>query len=98
PGPDGEEQDRTFHLVLDMNALCRFEEKTGLSSLDKSIWKMNCNLSTMLWAGVLAHHPEFDSPEGLDAIRSYMTGRVRAVITAINEGYAAAISDKKDTA
>ena len=71
----GGEKSKTFRLSFDFNALARIEEQTGLDMLNVfGIWtKMSATvLSAMFWAAALAHHPEYDSPEGLVAMRSYL--------------------------
>ena len=64
-----------FQLRFDFNVLARIEEKTGqkmLSGMD--IWsKMSATLlSAMLWSAAIPSSPEYDSDEGLEAIRSYL--------------------------
>jgi hypothetical protein len=73
---------RNFRLSFDFNAFARIEEKTDVRVLGMEIWaKLSPRVvGAMLWAGVLALHPEYDTEdeegeptdEGLEAIRSYI--------------------------
>jgi len=66
---------RDFRLSFDFNATALVEERTGLNLLTAEVWTSGLSsrsLSIMLWAAVLAHHPEYAGDEGLEAIRSYM--------------------------
>jgi hypothetical protein len=72
---DGSTFSVSFQLRFDFNVLARIEEKTGkrmLTGMD--IWKQMTatTLSAMLWSAVIPSNPEYDSPDGLEAIRSYL--------------------------
>lgn len=65
----------TFQLSFDFNAIVRIEEKTGLRMLNVyAPWAglSATVLSVMLWAAMLANHPEYDSAEGLAIVRSFL--------------------------
>lgn len=68
-------QQATFRLSFDFNAIVRIEEKTGLRMLNVyAPWAglSATVLSVMLWAAMLANHPEYDSDEGLAIVRSFL--------------------------
>jgi hypothetical protein len=80
---NGSKFKRSFTLAFDFNAVAAVEEVTGYSLLKGEAWAHNTAavISTMFWAAVLAHHPEYDTwddrnlrrtPEGLEVLRSYM--------------------------
>jgi hypothetical protein len=49
-------------------------------------------LGVMFWAGVLAHHPEYDSEEGLAVIRSYMdAGNAVQIAGALQRAFVASL-------
>jgi len=66
-----------MQLRFDFNVLARIEKETGLKMLggiDMFTTKMSSSvLSTMLWAAAAdSLDPEYDSQEGLEAVRSYL--------------------------
>ena len=91
-----------FRLSFDFNALARVEEKTGVTELGFAIWaKLSPRvLGAMLWAGILAHHPEYltvddngkETEEGLEIVRSYIDpGNIDLVHDAIWDAYMATL-------
>jgi hypothetical protein len=109
----GGKMSRTFRLCLDFNAISEIEERTvsprnpqGISLLRGDIWgKLSAStLRVMLWASVLAHHPEFDTydeegkrtDDGLEVIGSYMdAGNTEAIAEALWHAYLASNSEEK---
>jgi len=72
-----------FNLCFDYNAAAAVQEHTGLKLTDASVWKHIDEpifASVLFWAAILAHHPEYNSDEGLEAIRSYMDEKNSEVI------------------
>jgi hypothetical protein len=89
---------RNFRLSFDFNAIAFCEERTGLGFLNGEIWtKLNAtNISIMLYAAILANHPEYwtvdkfrnPTPEGLEVLRSYLdAGNMATVISALNDAF-----------
>jgi hypothetical protein len=65
----------SLQVRFDFNVLARIEEKTGLKMLSgMDMWaKLSASvLSIMLWSAAIPSNPDYDSPEGLEAIRSYL--------------------------
>src|SRR6202043_3945047 len=93
---------------FDFNAIAFCEEKTGLGFLNGEIWtKLNAtNISIMLYAAILANHPEywtedkFGNPtsEGLEVLRSYLdAGNLSTVTRALNDAFMESLpADKRD--
>jgi hypothetical protein len=90
-----------LQLRLDNSAMVRFEEKSGVNTLAQGpleIWAgMDARrLSALLWAAVLAHNPEYDSDEGLEVIRSYVTDEnAKQVYEALWEAHLASLSPER---
>ncbi len=73
---------KNFRLSFDFNTKAEIEERTGLNLLTAEVWTNLSarTLSVMLWAAILANHPEYrtvdakdeETDEGLEVIRSYM--------------------------
>jgi hypothetical protein len=64
-----------LQLRFDFNVLARIEEKTGLTMLSGAdMWsKLSASLlSVMLWSAAIPSSPDYDSDDGLEAIRSYL--------------------------
>lgn len=89
---------KNFRLSFDFNAKAEIEERTGLNLLTAEVWtKMSARtLSIMLWAAVLANHPEYrtedgkgnETDEGLEVIRSFMeVGNSDAIHDALWNAY-----------
>jgi hypothetical protein len=59
---------------MDFNAFALIQERAGLDMTDDRVWaQLNpTNVSIILWAAVLACHPEYKGDEGLGVIRSYL--------------------------
>ena len=72
---DGSTFDVNLNLRFDFNVLARIEEKTGLKTLSGMYMWANLSasiLSVMLWSAAIPSNPEYDSPEGLETMRSYL--------------------------
>jgi len=75
----------SFQVSYDFNAAAAIQEHTvskahpeGLKLTDASVWSHASEpifFSVMFWAGIIARHPEYNSDEGLEVIRSYMDER-----------------------
>lgn len=95
---DDEKLVRNFKLAFDFNAQSIVEARTGLSMLERKIWDIPSpiNLSVMFHAGLLMHHPEYASDEGLRVVRSYMdAGNFEQINDAINEAFVSSLSPAK---
>lgn len=81
----------TFQLSFDFNTLARIEEKTKIRMMNIfSVWiDMSASvLGVMFWAAAAGNHPEFDSDQGLVAMRSYLdVANVDAVADALWGAY-----------
>jgi hypothetical protein len=101
---------REFQLSIDFNAASYIEAKSGFGFIDGEIWA-NLNAATisiMLYAAVLAKHPEYwtedrdgkPTDEGLEIIRSYMgMENSEAIVKALNDAYVAQLpADKRERA
>ena len=101
---------REFRLSFDFNAAALIEEKTGLNLLTAEVWTSGLSsrsLSVMLWAAVLANHPEYafsddkgePTEEGLEIIRSYMdVGNTDLIHDALWDAYFISLpKDKRET-
>ena len=81
--------------------MVRFEEKSGVNTLAQGpleIWAgMDARrLSALLWAAALAHNPEYDSDEGLEVIRSYVTDEnAKQVYEALWDAHLASLSPER---
>lgn len=110
---DGGVSTRTLRLSFDFNAIALIEERTGIGVLDGEIWSVldprrkktgatekasfAAVASIMLWAAVIANHPEYGGDEGLICLRSYMSPQNTAeIVTAIGEAFAASGRKKSD--
>jgi hypothetical protein len=75
---DGSKFQRTLKLSFDFNAMALVHERTGVDMANTYPFnKVNLappTLSVMLWAAILANHPEYEGEEGLGVLRSYMDG------------------------
>lgn len=72
---NGDKFSRSLKLCFDFAAGVAIEEKTGLNLRDfKILTEMEkpTAMSVVFWAALLRHQPEYDSEEGLEAVRSYM--------------------------
>jgi hypothetical protein len=82
---------RIFQLSFDFNTLARLEDKTKIKMLNIfTIWvEMSASvLGAMFWAAAVGSHPEYDSDEGLVAMRSYLDAdNVDTVSDALWEAY-----------
>jgi len=80
-----------FRLSFDFNAFARIEEQTKIPMLGLQIWtKLSATtIRAMLWAAVIANHPEFeDEKVGLEAIGEYLRlANVDRVVDALWEAY-----------
>jgi hypothetical protein len=80
-----------LQLRFDFNVLARIEEKTGLKMLNgMEMWKnLSASvLSAILWSAAIPSSPEYDSDEGLEAMRSYLDkGTADQAATALWEAY-----------
>jgi hypothetical protein len=106
----GDKFTKNFRLSLDYNAASYIELKSGFGFLDGEIWgQLNATtISIMLYAAVLANHPEYwtvdrndqATDEGLEVIRSYMDMENTEQITkALNDAYVSSLPpDKKERA
>jgi hypothetical protein len=103
---DGGKMTRNFNLCFDVNAIAHIETTSGKSVLRGEIWKhLNAaNLRVMLWAAVLANHPEYDTKDGegkrtdmgLEVIGSYCDAdNIVAITEAVWEAYLASLSETK---
>src|SRR5579859_7403275 len=67
----------TLSLILDLNALCLIQEKTGLvmpAGIEQIFDKPDAKTITVtLWAALQAYHPEYAGNEGLQLVRSLVT-------------------------
>jgi hypothetical protein len=80
-----------FHLSYDFNAAAALQEKTvskqypmGIKLPELSAWSHVTEpifISALFWAGIIVRHPEYNSDEGLEVIRSYMDENNKDVIT-----------------
>jgi len=88
---DGSTFPVNLQIRFDFNVLARIEEKTGLKMLSgMAMWsQLSASvLSVMLWAAAIPSNPEYDSPEGLEAIRSYLNKETAdQAATALWEAY-----------
>lgn len=99
-----------LRLCFDFNAIALFEERTGIGLLNGEVWQLlhpdarlpivkgsiAKALSVMLWAASLAHHPEYDSEDGLVAISSYMdAGNSAAISETLTEAFIASLPKKR---
>jgi hypothetical protein len=100
---------RNFRLSFDFNALARIEEKTGLRMLGIGVWtQLSAKVvGAMLWAAILANHPEYDTREadgertddGLEAISSYVDlSNAEQVTSALWEAYLRNLPKEKSEA
>jgi hypothetical protein len=64
-----------FRLAFDFNTAAAIEDKTGKNILRGELLEdlTAKNLSAAFWAMLLLNHPEYDSDEGLLAVRTYVT-------------------------
>lgn len=97
---------RSFRLTFDFNAIAYCEEKSGLGFLTGEIWtKLTAtNVSLMLYAAILANHPEYwtvdrhgnPTPEGLEVLRSYLdAGNMAIVMRALNDAFMQSLPAEK---
>lgn len=94
----GSKLTRVLRLSFDFNAIARIEDMTGISVLRGEIWaKINArNLGIILWAASLAHHPDYDSGEGLVVVQSFIdAGNFEEVILAILDAYIVSLPDSQ---
>lgn len=92
---DGNEE-LSFRLVLNFNALALIEDKTGYSLLNGTIFKhLSVRVSTvMFWAAIQAHSPEFAGDAGLEAIGTMLSLRnIDSAQAAVQEAYLQAIPE-----
>ncbi len=99
---------KNFKLSFDFNAKAEIEERTGLNMLTAQVWtNLSAKvLSVMLWAAVLANHPEYrtkdekgnETDEGLEVIRSYMElSNTDAIYEALWDSYFLSLpKDRRD--
>lgn len=95
---DGSVFQRNFRLTFDFNAFARIQERSGLDMMSQNVWALltPASLSVMLWAAVLACHPEYDSDDGLIVIRSYMdAGNQDLIAEKLFECHAAALPEDR---
>lgn len=88
-----------FQLSYDFNAAAALQEKTtckahpaGIKLQELATWKFVNEpivISALFWAGVILRHPEYNSDEGLEIIRSYIDEgqQLDAVIKACWDAY-----------
>ena len=87
-----------FLLSYDFNAAAAFQEKTvskqhpeGLKLQELSTWKHVTEpiaISALFWAGIILRHPEYNSDQGLEIIRSNMDeAELDAIIKACWDAY-----------
>jgi hypothetical protein len=91
---------REFKLCLDLNAAALIKEKTDVSLLNfVEAWTKIGDprlLRVMFWAAVLAHHPEYNDPEGLETIGSLVDETVsEQVAEALWQTYLKSLSKSK---
>jgi len=87
----GVTEKKEFHICYDFNAAAALQEKTvckkypmGIKLTELAAWSHVGEpifISALFWAGIIARHPEYNSDEGLEVIRSYMDERNSDVIT-----------------
>jgi hypothetical protein len=106
----GDELQRTFNLSLDFNAACYVQEKIGKSLLDGKTWEDTSpiTISTMLYAAILAKHPEYDTrdektgeptTEGIEVIRSLMdAGNAKQIQNALFDAFVATLPPDRQAA
>jgi hypothetical protein len=105
----GDELQRTFNLSLDFNAACFVQSAIGKSLLDGQTWEDTSpiTISTMLYAAILAKHPEFDTrddkgqptSEGIQVIRSLMdAGNAKQIQNALFDAFVATLPPERQVA
>jgi hypothetical protein len=93
----GAKTKKKLELAFDFNAGAHVEELTrrdgfaGYKLTDMRIWTHITEpilLRAMFWASLLAHQPEYATPEGLEIVGSYMDeSNQAAVIEALENAY-----------
>lgn len=97
---------RNFRLSLDFNAACDIQARIGSSLLDGATWEDTrpITIATMLYAAILAHHPEYETTdgdgnptnEGIEVLRSYMdAGNCKDIQNALFEAFVATLKPER---
>jgi hypothetical protein len=94
---------REFRLAFDFNVCATIEEKTGVNVLDAIDFLKRLispkTISVYFWAALLPHHPEYDEPEGLRVVRSYMDeSNLEKISEAVVDAYLQYCPEKKRNA
>lgn len=89
---DGSKTLVSFRLAFGLNALTQFEEVTGLSFLtDLTPIFDTPNVKTitaLFWVALIENHPEYDSFDGLQAVRSMIDfGSLKKVLVACIDAF-----------
>ena len=102
---DGSREVKNFLLCFDANAAAEIEERTEFNMLRGEIWqKLSLkNLRVMLWACLLANHPEYDTEEsghrtddGLKVVGSYIgLGNTPEITEAVEKAFIASLPKEK---
>jgi hypothetical protein len=81
--PGGAGLDLELRLAFNFNVLAAVEEASGLGVLSGQIWQQLSarTMSILFWASLLPHQPEYEGPQGLAIVRSYMDAGNAAQIT-----------------
>jgi len=90
-----------LRLSFDFNAFALIQERCGLDMTEQNVWAaLNpSNASVMLWAAVLACHPEYAGDEGLGVIRSYMdAGNYLLIAERLFDAYVASLPETQRNA
>lgn len=93
----GEEQ-LSFRLVFDFNALALVEEKTGYSLLSGTIFNhLDVRVSTVLfWAAVQQRQPEYAGDEGLKVVGTLLSLKnINDAQLAVQEAFLQALPEEQ---
>lgn len=90
----------TFNLTFNFDAIIRVEQKTGLKLLEKSILSEMLSLTVLsaaFWGSACENHPEYETDEGLRALRSLLNDQdnLEKVSVALWESYLLCLPKKR---
>lgn len=96
----GEKRTLNLRLAFDFNVCAMIEEKFGVNVLDAGQFLSKAQspkiVSGYLWASLLPHQPEYDFPDGLAVVRSYMAeANLEEIWQAILDAYLLYCPEKK---
>ena len=87
----GAKTKKKLELAFDFNAAAHVEELTKEKLTDLSIWTRVSGptlMRALFWSALLAHQPEYATPEGLEIVGSYMDeSNAASIVAALEEAY-----------